>query len=257
MAVNKSNDTSIPDESRLSPGRLAQLACILEVTACKPGNVHRLADLPDLRMLDFLMSAAAIVEPLDRAAADGVGLAVYRSIAATRRVVNTNTNLGIVLLLAPLAAVPEGDDFAEGIEDVLAATTIDDAQHVYRAIRLARPGGLGKAAEQDVAHEPTAALRDVMALAADRDLVARQYSNGFQQVLREALAELRAAIQSGRSLEIAIVGAHLNILARHPDSLIARKRGMDQALDVSRRACLGARCRLADARGGARPMRRP
>jgi triphosphoribosyl-dephospho-CoA synthase len=235
-AATESKNESTPDEPHLSRGRLAQLACILEVTACKPGNVHRLADLPGLRMLDFLLSATAIVEPLDRACEDGVGLAVYRSIAATRRVVNTNTNLGIVLLLAPLAAVPEGEDLAEGIRTVLEATTIDDARHVYRAIRLARPGGLGEVAEQDVASEPTAALRAVMALAANRDSVARQYANGFHEVLHEALPELRSALAAGRLLETAIVGAHLNMLARHSDSLIVRKHGAVHASDVSRRA---------------------
>ncbi|HEX4073008.1 MAG TPA: triphosphoribosyl-dephospho-CoA synthase, partial [Planctomycetaceae bacterium] len=91
---------------QLSPGRLAQAACLLEVTAHKPGNVHRYADLPGLHFIDFLLSAMAIAEPLDRAATEGVGSAVLGAIDATRRVVRTNTNLGIVLLLAPLAAVP-------------------------------------------------------------------------------------------------------------------------------------------------------
>jgi triphosphoribosyl-dephospho-CoA synthase len=219
-----------------SPGRLSQIACILEVTARKPGNVHRGADLPDLRFVDFLLSAGAIVEPLDRAVVDGVGRSVYASIEATRRVVGTNTNLGIVLLLAPLAAAAEHDDLAQGVEAVLAATTVEDACQVYRAIRQARPGGLGEVAEQDVASEPTAALRSVMALAADRDLVARQYTSGFREVLHESLPELRSLLHAGRSLEIAIVGAYLGLLARHPDSLIARKHGMAQALEVSHRA---------------------
>ena len=102
------------------------------------------------------------------------------AIEATRRVVSTNTNLGIVLLLAPLAAVADCVDLAEGVEAVLAATTVDDARHVYHAIRLAQPGGLGEVSDQDIAREPTISLRDVMGLAADRDLIARQYANGFQ-----------------------------------------------------------------------------
>src|SRR5262245_53537811 len=98
---------------RMSPGRLAQFACLLEVTARKPGNVHRFRDLPGLQFVDCLLSAVAIAEPLDRAAEIGVGDAVYEAIEATRRVVATNTNLGMVLLLAPLAAVPEGVELAE------------------------------------------------------------------------------------------------------------------------------------------------
>ena len=94
----------------------------------------------------------AIAEPLDRAIPDGVGAAV-RGARSRRRggVVATNTNLGMVLLLAPLAAVPDGVGLEEGIETVLEATTIDDARAVYRAIRLAQPGGLGDVPDQDVA----------------------------------------------------------------------------------------------------------
>jgi triphosphoribosyl-dephospho-CoA synthase len=220
-----------------SPGRLAQIACLLEVTAHKPGNVHRYADLPGLRFVDFLMSAMAIAEPLDDAAITGVGIAVLGAIEATRRVVSTNTNLGIVLLLAPLAAVPRTVDLAEGIEDVLAKTTINDAQQVYRAIRLAQPGGLGQVPDQDVAGEPTITLTEVMRMAAGRDLIARQYASGFHEVLGEAVPVLRQSLHAGWPLETAIVYCHLSVLARHQDSLILRKHGMARACEVSHRAC--------------------
>ena len=121
------------------------------------------------------------------------------AIEATRRVVSTNTNLGIVLLLAPLAAVADGADLADGVEAVLAATTVEDARDVYRAIRLAQPGGLGDVADQDVAREPTMSLRAVMGLAAERDSIARQYANGFQQIFGEALPALRASLDAGLS----------------------------------------------------------
>src|SRR5262249_51208377 len=154
---------------------LAQIACIMEVTAPKPGNVHRGSDFGDSNFLDFLLSAAAIAGPLDQARVAGVGRAVREAVEATRRVVSTNTNLGMVLLLAPLAAVPGDQDLPSGIEGVLAATTIEDARDVYRAIRLAHPGGLGTVGDQDLADEPTVTLREAMRLAADRDMIARQY----------------------------------------------------------------------------------
>ena len=158
------------------------------------------------------------------------------AVQATRRVVSTNTNLGMILLLAPLAAVPEEVDLATGIEPVLAATTQSDASLVYEAIRLACPGGLGEVPDQDVAHEPSVTLREAMALAAGHDLVALQYVNGFHEVLHEALPALRARIKRQEPLEEAIVTTFLEILARHPDSLIARKHGPEAAADVSRRA---------------------
>jgi triphosphoribosyl-dephospho-CoA synthase len=224
------------DGRPLPPGRLAQLACILEVMAPKPGNVQRHRDLPGLHILDFLASALAIAEPLDRAASNGIGVTVERAIEATRRVVATNTNLGMVLLLAPLTAVPSGVDLQEGVEAVLAATTIDDSRAVFRAIRRARPGGMGSAPEQDLADEPTLPLRAVMMLAADRDLIARQYANGFREVFDDALPPLRDALALGLALETAIVATHLSLLSRHPDSLIFRKAGLECAREVSRRA---------------------
>ena len=93
------------------------------------------------------------------------------------------------MLLAPLAAVPQGVNLADGIEEILSATTVDDARQVYRAIRLAQPGGLGEVSDQDVAREPTITLRAVMSMAAERDLIARQYTNGFREVLGEALPD--------------------------------------------------------------------
>jgi triphosphoribosyl-dephospho-CoA synthase len=229
-------DGASPQIARLSPGRLAAIACLLEVTARKPGNVHRYRDHGDLHLLDFLLSATAIVEPLDRAIERGLGATILSAVQATRAVVCTNTNLGMILLLAPLAAVPPGVDLAGGIEPVLTTTTREDARLVYQAIRLACPGGLGTVAAQDVAGEPSATLREVMALAAGCDLIGRQYANGFHEVLHVALPALSGRIGRGEPHEGAIVATFLELLARHPDSLIARKHGAAVAADISRRA---------------------
>lgn len=222
--------------SSLSPGQLAQIACILEVSARKPGNVHPECGFEDASHLDFLLSAAAIAPALDQARSLGVGAAVLGAVEARRQVVASNTNLGMILLLAPLAAVPEGVELRAGVSAVLAATTRDDARLVFEAIRLARPGGLGSAAEQDVASEPTVTLVEAMRLAADRDLVARQYAEGFPDVFDRAVPSLRGAIVAGRALETAIVAAYLDLLAATPDTLIARKRGPAEAREASRRA---------------------
>jgi triphosphoribosyl-dephospho-CoA synthase len=222
--------------ARPSPGQLAQVACLLEVTARKPGNVHRGADFAGTHYLDVLLSATAIGPALDGARTRGVGRAVLDAVEATRRVVATNTNLGMVLLLAPLAAVPEDVALPLGVGAVLAALTLDDARLAYRAIRLAEPGGLGAVADQDVAAEPSVTLRDAMRLAADRDLVARQYADGFAEVFGIALPALRSTLAVGQPLETAIIAAHLTLLARCPDTLILRKRGPAVAAEASRRA---------------------
>jgi triphosphoribosyl-dephospho-CoA synthase len=219
-----------------SVGRLAQVACIWEVTARKPGNVHRFRDFVDVGYLDFLVSAAALGPILDRAGAQTVGATILEGIQATRRLVRSNTNLGILLLLSPLAAVPDGGDLRTGVAHVLAELDIDASRIVYEAIRTAAPGGLGKVQEQDVCQEPTLPLQQIMALAAGRDLVARQYADGFAEVFNEGVPALKRFLERTGLLETAIIGTHLHLLARFPDSLIARKMGPAEAETAARRA---------------------
>jgi triphosphoribosyl-dephospho-CoA synthase len=220
----------------LSIGLCAQAACILEVTARKPGNVHRFCDFDDVTYLDFLLSAAAIAPVLETAPRRRVGETVLEAVRATRQVTKTNTNLGIVLLLAPLAAVPPEEELTAGVRRVLQTLDVEDARLVYRAIRLAAPGGLGETAEQDVRSEPTEGLRQVMSLAAGRDLVARQYASGFREVLEEGVPALRRGLVQTASREDAIIFCHLHLMAAHPDSLIARKCGLIAAAEAGRRA---------------------
>src|SRR5262249_56799570 len=107
---------------------------------------------------------------------------------------------------------------------------------VYEAIRLAVPGGLGSAPEQNLRDEPTKSLVEVMALAADRDLVARQYANGFHELFEEGVSALERGMEQTRSLEGAIIFCHLHLMSTYPDSLIARKRGRSEAEEAARRA---------------------
>lgn len=213
---------------RWSIGQCAAAACLLEVTAAKPGNVHRGADFSDATMLDFALSGLAIAPAMDRASEFGlVGRTVLDAVQATRACVATNTNLGIVLLLAPLAATPRDEELVGGVRRVLARLDAEDARLVYEAIRAAQPGGLGKVDAADVADDAPANLIDAMRLAEDRDLVARQYVNGFHEVLHEAGPWLAEATQNGLALADAIVHVHLRLLAAHGDSLIARKCGRE------------------------------
>ncbi len=225
---------SIPTNGSI--GLYAQMACIWEVMACKVGNVHRQADFADLGLLDFLLSAAAVAPILDTAHLRPVGDTVLHSVRATRLVAASNTNLGIILLLAPLASVPLAQDLPTGLVRVLDRLTLADTHAVFQAIRLAQPAALGQVAEQDVKDEPTLPLRQVMALAADRDLVARQFANAFQEVMAEGLPMLRQTWQEGRSLENIIITTHLHFLANHLDSLIVRKQGIEEGQETRERA---------------------
>src|SRR2546427_12088 len=150
----------------------AQLACLLEASAPKPGNVSPFASFRDATYEDFLASAAAIGPALAAAAERSLGATIRTAIEATARWAPSNTNLGLVLLLAPLAraALRPGDQpLRAQLAATLAATTVADARDAYVAIRSVAPGGLGRASEQDVAGTPTATLRDATA-ALDREL---------------------------------------------------------------------------------------
>lgn len=210
-------------------GRLVHAACVWEATARKAGNVHRYQDFDDLHYLDLVLSAGELARVLDGAEGNRLGPVVLESVQASRSVTDTNANLGIVLLLGPLALVPHGVSLRAGIESVLARLDQQDARDVFTAIRLAQPGGLGRFTQQDVHEEPTQSLRDIMKLAAARDMIARQYAHGFRDVLDDGLSALLRALERTGTLENAIVATHLYFMATHPDSLIARKLGWKEA----------------------------
>lgn len=216
-----------------SGGELAEVACIWEVSARKVGNVHPHADFADMTLTDFLLSAAAIRLPFEDDCGRGVGLAVWSAVQETKRFVMCNTNLGISLLLAPLVAARGA--FRNNLPGVLRALTQDDAACVYKAIRLVAPGGLGDAPEQDVRDEPTVTLLEAMKLAADRDLIARQYANGFADVFDLGVPAFLDAFARFGCVEAAVIDCQLRWLAAFPDSLIARKCGLAVAEDVQRR----------------------
>jgi len=238
----------------------AQLACLIEASAPKPGNVSPGRHFADARYEDFLASAAAIGEPMAGAGTRPVGVTVRLAVEATVRWTRSNTNLGSVLLLAPLARAAfatstEGSTIGleadatsssvvsgfsrtlrDAVRRVLDASTVDDARDVYAAIRLAAPGGLGRVEQQDVADEPTLTLVEAMRLAADRDLIAREYTTAFELTFQSGVPALERARGDALSWDDAVVETFLSLLAAAPDTHIARRGGAALAAEVSRRA---------------------
>ena len=185
---------------------------------------------------DMLLSAAAIGPILVQAPLRRVGETILDCVRATRRVTNVNTNLGIVLLLAPLASVQPGLDLRGGVIRALMRLDVVDARSCYEAIRLAQPGGLGTVPAQDVAAEPTVTLREAMALAADCDMVARQYVNDFEQVFEGAEFLKQEMHEPKPSVGQAVIRLFMRFLANYPDSLIVRRHGQRAAEEVSKQA---------------------
>ena len=226
----------------MSPERVALIseavrcACRLDVIAFKPGNVSFDAAGHDMQATDFLAAAAHTAPALSQAGTP-LGTAVFNAVAASVSETGCNTNLGIVLLAAPLAHAAlrrrDGESLHASLVRVLNGLTVDDAVQVFAAIRIAQPAGLGHSAEHDVATAPDVSLLTAMRFASVRDRIAYQYAHGFVDVFQFGLPLLRAYRQRWQSLAWAAVGVYLALLGRIPDTHIMRKFGADTAHSVS------------------------
>ena len=207
------------DDARAARVRDAFLeACRLDVAVRKPGNVSLASPGHGMDAALFLASARAAAGPLCEAGAK-VGARIEAAVAATLAVAGCNTNLGIVLLAAPIAAAAERDlPLREAIGRVLDALDLDDARAAYRAIARAQPGGLGRVEVEDVRAAPTVGLREAMGLAAARDRIARQYASGCADLFDVGLPALRGATTAARVQRV-----YLTFVERWPDSHIVRK----------------------------------
>ena len=222
-------------------------ACELDVAVRKPGNVSRASPGHRMQAAMFIASAQAAVGPLLEPGAR-VGERIEAAVAATWSVAGCNTNLGILLLCAPVAAAVERRPDAisphalrEAVETVLAGLDVADAEAAYRGIAQAQPGGLGTAPTQDVLQPPSVDLRSAMTLAASRDSVARQYRDGYADLFGLGLTALGASFGAGAAsspynpsaLTIAAVQrVYLALLSRFPDSHIVRNHGESVAQTV-------------------------
>ena len=117
--------------------------CQLDMQALKPGNVGLHANSNELSVENFVQSAEASAEPLMQAGLS-LGERIYAAVKATHEAVGTNTNLGIILLIAPLAQVcldskKSSQSIQNALSGVLQSTTIDDAKQVYNCLLYTSP----------------------------------------------------------------------------------------------------------------------
>ncbi|MEG6509354.1 triphosphoribosyl-dephospho-CoA synthase [Methyloligella sp. 2.7D] len=212
-------------------------ACLAELDALKPGNVHRHAGGHSLDVVDFEKSADVAAPSIG---ADlSVGARIKGAAEATAKATGTNTNLGILLLCAPLAAAAQKDSkhsLQTRLAKVLMKLSREDAIAAYAGIRAANAGGLGEVAEHDVADEPGITLLEAMAEAQGRDRIAWNYTHDFADIFELGLTRLDEGMRRWDDLSWAISSLFLGFLAAHPDSLIARKFGIDVAAALRKEA---------------------
>lgn len=212
-------------------------ACLLELSAIKPGNVGYHSSGHGMTSAEFEISAEVSSKVLFDSTISTTGERILAAVQSTQQAVQDNTNLGIILLVAPLAQVimspPTGRDLRTMIERQINQLTIADARHTYQAIRLAQAGGMGEVAEHDIQHEPTITLKQAMTVAAEYDRVAYQYHTNYEDIFDHNLAIYQTYLQRWKSQKWAATAVYLSQLMRQPDSLIIRKHGVLKAQQIS------------------------
>ncbi|PKM12078.1 MAG: triphosphoribosyl-dephospho-CoA synthase [Gammaproteobacteria bacterium HGW-Gammaproteobacteria-3] len=215
----------------MAAGQLAELyleACEIELQAFKPGNVSVYAGGHDMTVEDFRVSAKVSAKALCNPALS-LGEKIYHGVKATREAVGCNTNLGVILLCAPLlqAAFRCGRSLPlrESLRQVLNETTIADAAFAFKAITLAAPGGLGAADEQDVARSASVTLLEAMQMARDRDRIALQYCTAYKDIFDFAILRYNSRLNQWGLKKWAALAVYTGLLSRYSDSHIVRKYG--------------------------------
>lgn len=210
-------------------------ACLDELDAPKPGNVHIFADGHRMTASEFHRSATAAAEAISVAGAR-VGARILAAVEATLTAVGANTNLGIILLCAPLAAAADVDppDLRTALAHVLESLDVEDASLAFRAIVRASPAGLGRAQRHDVFEPATVTLRHAMAEAAHRDRIAYQYVSTFEDIFGRGEPLLEAALSRAMQPGWATLAVYLGFLSAFPDSHVVRKHGATAAEEIRR-----------------------
>ncbi len=220
----------------LKPDDVAQAfhdACLAELDALKPGNVHRFADGHRMSVVDFEASAAAAAPTIGMLNLS-VGERIEQAVLATKDAVGQNTNLGIILLAAPLAQAAMGSDgtLRDRLAQVLRSLSVEDARAAYRAIRVAEAGGLGEVADHDIGAEPRIDLLEAMRAAETRDRIAWNYTHDYVDILELGLKWRNGGLKRWGQTHWTTTYVFLGFLAHIPDTLIERKFGADAASEI-------------------------
>ncbi len=213
-------------------------ACQVELLALKPGNVHLYAGGHGMTVDHFLASAYATAPKLTDSMLS-LGERVLQSVVATREAVRMNTNLGVILLCAPLAVAAEKASAAtlrQTVDDVVRETDVQEAELIFQAIRMAAPSGLSTAKVNDVWERARQDIYAIMKSAESKDMIARQYATGFADVFEVGFQEVDEGVAQNLNQRDLAVRIYLGFLSRFPDTHIARQFGRSVAEDIQSEA---------------------
>lgn len=212
---------------------------VIDIEALKPGNVSRYASGHNMEAGHFIESAR-LTTPLLCDRRQNVGRRILSSIETTMNGVGCNTNLGIVLLCAPLVFAVQHKISDESLRDSLARTidAIDRQQTVdiFRAICLAGPAGLGQSSQYDVHLQPEVTIKEAMRFSRDRDRIAYQYISQFEDIFEHGLEVIKASLTRWSRMEWAATSCFLEFLGTRHDSHVRRKFGDEVAEQLRKKA---------------------
>jgi len=243
-----------------------ELSILLEISAAKPGNVNLTRGFEGTRVEHFLASAVAAASSFEEAARRGIAVhdkklsvsdvgmgQIIKECAADINAWQKggNTLLGTVMLFVPIAVAagmtPTEENFGfefprlrENLKLAVESTTAEDAVHLYEAIDVAKPSGLGGAPDLDV-NDPASKTRilkenvslyEVFKIAAGYDDICSEWVNNYPITFDLAYPYLLKQLKRG-DLNTAIVHTFLKVLSEHPDTFIARKVGAEKAREIS------------------------
>ena len=200
-------------------------ACSKDVEVIKPGNVN--VDYPhsDTTAYNFLRSAHDSCRSLFRQDLS-LGERIYRSVIDSRKNTKVNTNLGIVILIAPIIQSllkSTKTSFRSALKDVIKTSQISDTNLFCRAINSANPGGLGEREEMDTNSLPKVTLKTIMDKSAKYDRLSYQYSTGYSDILGFIVPRIIEHKKYIENTDFLLSLVFLEILREIPDTHISRK----------------------------------
>lgn len=268
MSLKENNSLTIQTLDDLL--RCINLASSLELLGYpKCGNVHRTKNF-ELTKFEHFFAGISAIQPNFRDFCKRIE-DIYSDSTSNFKFVNLgkfylestiemmkwqrggNVLLGHILILAPLVAsaticfkagTKKLKDFIQVLEKVINDATVEDTVNLFKAIRLSKPGGLGKINKYDINDENSLidieknkiTLKTIFGLSKGYDSISMEYFSNFKIILNENLPYYLDIFNRYRDINAATVNTFLKILSEHPDTLILRKSGKEAAIFVSKRA---------------------
>ncbi|MBP2172825.1 triphosphoribosyl-dephospho-CoA synthase [Methanococcus voltae] len=257
--------------------KASQMACCLEVSSFKPGNVHRTRDYHDIKYHHFITSGIAFgnaiysvsnrFKDLDvsiklnsnsNSNSDlkesnnfqiNVGKAIKEAVIESVKWSPSNANLGIIMLHTPIAMAASKlgefnlEDLKKWTEYITSNTTVNDAIAVYEAIEIGmayvNPPEEGPDVKNDDSKkelvEKNLNLYDVYNISKEWDTISKEWVSNFK-ISYEGYELLKNNYEKNNEIHEAVTLTFLEILSKYPDTLIARKKGIEVSKLVSEKA---------------------